>query len=154
MKNKISFIALIVALPILAILLLLSVFYYNHLKSFPTENELWSQIQSYKSVNSKPYIKDESLCEIASTRIPEVLQTEALNHEALLIRSQAVMDKYHLETLGENLVKEGMWGLKASPPLQIWLKSPAHRANLDNPEFTHSCLKCSGNICVHIFGSY
>jgi len=109
------------------------------------EAAVWNAVQSWRvSSNMPAYIKDPSLCEAADKRLFEVKKT--WSHSGFYSLSELLPE---FERLGENLSRN-MSGSQTI--LEAWLDSPDHKKNLDD-DFTHGCIKCGDNFCVHIFGS-
>lgn len=116
---------------------------------------LWSLIQSYRIDNNlAPYIKDQNLCSYANERLPEV--AEKFNHTGFERTSQARVNTFKLAVMAENLV--GLYPYTGNSievaAFYAWLNSPPHKKTLDNPTYTHSCLRCDIENCVHLFGAY
>jgi hypothetical protein len=90
----------------------------------------------------QPYIKQESLCRIASDRLPEV--KVVFNHDAFV---EKYYNKY-ASGIQENLVKS----LNEDMALFQWLHSEAHRATLER-NYKYSCIATSDMIGVQIFSN-
>ena len=99
----------------------------------------WRVLETYKS-----YKESELACSVANIRLKEV--KKKFSHQGFLASRFCSGC-----TLGENLAKD--FGTSRSY-VQGWLASPSHRKNLEDPRFTHSCIKCENNYCVHIFSQY
>lgn len=109
------------------------------------EEDLWTEVNDWKErVGGYRYIKDKKLCEYASIRVEELKKDYSHNGFRNLHRTDSFIK------LGENL-SSGEEAVNVI--LQLWLTSPTHKANLDE-NFTHSCIKCEENYCVHLFGKY
>lgn len=117
-----------------------------------SETEVWAQVQSYKARTSKPYIYDQTACEYANSRLEDI--KESFNHNKFRITSKDFMDAHSLRGIGENLYERPRLMFIRYAALEEWLKSPSHKTNLDDPDFTHSCIKCDSFGCVQIFTSY
>ena len=117
------------------------------------EAELWGISQIYKN-----RVKDDFLCDLAKDRAKyksafdkntphEGVQTQVYRH----IESNGYMHA------GENLA---FGKLLPHEHFDAWLRSATHKANLDNPAHTNSCVKCrydtSENMmyCVQLFAGY
>lgn len=108
------------------------------------EEVLWSTVQEWRMREGNPtYIKDESLCELARLRLPEIRQD--WSHNGWLSRKPT---GYIL--FGENLAKGFV---DEDQTLSAWLDSPGHAANLRRP-YTHSCIQTEDGYAVHLFASY
>ena len=109
---------------------------------------LYSLIQKWRADNGlNQYETAEGLCKIASLRLEQV--KEDWSHSQF--QGNWTWEYTKMARVGENLAKDYTFeGLL----LIDWLKSPTHRANLDDKNFDYSCIRCSGTYCVQMFGSY
>lgn len=116
---------------------------------------LWYHIQEYKREQGlQPYMTDQTLCEIAESRLPDIKTN--FNHDGMSAKAQILYQNSNFNGMGENLARFDYTDTEPNESLQLkmWLNSPKHRENLDNPFFTHSCLRCDQNYCVHLFAGY
>lgn len=106
------------------------------------ETELFSLVQQWRVENDLPqYEIDEKLCKYASVRLTEI-QSD-WSHSGFKKQSREAGFNHTAENLGKDFQKpESM--------LNAWLNSETHRANLDR-DYTHSCIKCENQHCVHWF---
>lgn len=115
---------------------------------------LWTYIQNYKQDSGlQPYIKDQNLCESTDRRFDQT--SKSSYHTGFKEEADALMEITKFRNVGENLAD---FSYSSEPnekfPLNMWLDSESHRKNLDNPAYTHSCLRCSNTHCVQLFAGY
>ena len=109
------------------------------------EEDLWTEVNDWKYKEAGyTYSKSAILCEYADIRV-EQIKTD-WSHSGF----KAISDSRGFYRLGENLSNNLDTEYVI---LQSWLNSPTHKANLDE-NFTHSCIRCEDNYCVHLFGKY
>lgn len=114
-----------------------------------SETKMWNTVQEWRvSTSREEYIKDETLCELASSRVEEI-RTEWSHSGFYKSSDKIVFNKTNkFKELGENLAKQ----FRSEPSvLKGWLDSPTHRDNLEYG-FKYSCIKTDGDNVVHIFG--
>jgi len=121
-----------------------------------SQQMLWSHIQNYKSESGlQPYIEDQKLCEYTEQRLSEMQGN--YNHQGFELSSSNFMNTSGFNRAGENLASFlylSNQEPKEETELHRWLASPTHRENLDNPLYTHSCLRCNQLYCVQLFAGY
>lgn len=116
---------------------------------------LWTYIQNYKQDQGlQPYIKDQKLCEATDRRLEQT--GKSFYHDAFeTTESAKIFSETTFRHLGENLASFGSTSIDAEMPvLTMWKNSESHRKNLDNPIYTHSCLRCDVTHCVQLFAGY
>jgi len=121
-----------------------------------SQEMLWTHIQNYKSESgSQPYIQDQNLCKFADIRLPQ-LHKEFSHRPFDNGMSDQIFAATKFNKSGENLVTFGFYNTDPIEKNQLneWLRSPKHKENLDDPMFTHSCLRCDQSYCVQIFAGY
>lgn len=114
-----------------------------------SEDDVWGTVQKWRvETNRNQYKIDERLCEYARKRSIEVMSN--FEHTGFNQTSREL-----LANTGYSKVAENLSSLSANPDeiIQAWLDSPEHRKTLED-NYTHSCLKCAGQYCVQIFGTY
>lgn len=124
---------------------------YRSLDNYGDARVLWALVQDWRIRNGyKPYVEDERLCEPAGRRAAEA--SIEFSHRLFSNGfSNSVMRDLSYYALGENLATGN---IGATDMLDGWLDSPSHRANLEDDEFTHGCIRCINSTCAHIFGAY
>jgi len=108
---------------------------------------LFDLINAHRTALNLPsFQKDETLCEIAESRLPE-LQEEILGdtpmHEGMRTRD---FDFW----VTENLIHVP----NEERALEWWLNSPIHKKAVESTTYTHSCSDCIGNSCTQLFTSF
>lgn len=116
--------------------------------ALPSNDSVWERVQQWRVDNGKrTYTRDYYLCYIANTRVKEI-QTD-WSHNGFWVHVPE-MFRHGYYMIGENLAR----GFSSSESmLNAWLSSDTHRINLEN-NYTHSCVVCSNNYCVQMFGVY
>lgn len=110
-----------------------------------SDEKLWNIVNNWRESKGFPrYQVDAGTCNLASARVIEI-QNE-YSHKMFFNH----LNDFRHTLLGENL-SDGY--SNETEILDNWLNSPTHAKNLYDP-FTHSCIKCLNNRCVHIFASY
>jgi hypothetical protein len=109
---------------------------------------LWETVNDWKvSQKTKPYVLNDSLCEIADKRLRETSVDWSHN------KFYDVTDEIYKKTdeftgLGENLARNFQ---TETSVLTGWLNSPGHRRNLE-ANYTDSCIATDGIHVVKFFG--
>lgn len=117
----------------------------------PFEEEMWIAINDWRENNNYPrYIKNEMLCSYASVRLLEIRSD--YSHNGFFAHSDEIRKETGFDLIGENLLEMDD-DLNTSFAIGAWTASPTHRKNLTE-SFTHSCIKCGDQKCVHLFGKY
>lgn len=113
-----------------------------------TEDEMWNTVQKWRiSTNRKEYIKNETLCKMASIRLEETKTN--WSHQGFKKAASNIARNFTF--VGENLAVRFK---SEATVLYSWINSPSHRENLEDKNFQYSCIKTDGNNIVHIFGGY
>jgi hypothetical protein len=116
-----------------------------------SEDSLWREIQMWRvSTGKEPYLNHSFLCSLAEKRAYEI--TVLFSHKGFRDADAFSLAENPFNYLGENLLKGPSSSNKIA--FEAWLRSSTHRYNLENPDYTHSCLKCVDEYCAHIFGGY
>jgi uncharacterized protein YkwD len=113
------------------------------------EHKIWLLIQDWRQANGKrQYNENAVLCKYAYQRLEEV-KTD-WSHDGFWRVSKSAKAESGFTNVGENLAH---FMFSNQDYLDNWLASPEHKKNLDN-NFTESCLRCSTDYCVQLFGKY
>jgi hypothetical protein len=114
---------------------------------FVHPKDLFQIIQLYRTNHGLPtYKTSETLCELASSRLPEYKAVPS--HEGFFKAIQS--GRYGKGAFAENLIS--LHGSDFTT-FNAWIASPEHKENLDAP-YTHSCLVSDGMYTVQEFGYY
>lgn len=117
-----------------------------HSISFNNEN-IWLLINKYRvSKNLAPFIKDQSLCSIAESRLPELKNELESPHAGFNARFAS-----STYPIAEN--NTGAYSDQNA--LDRWLGSAPHRTQLES-DWKYSCVVCSEKelACVQIFTNF
>lgn len=116
--------------------------------ALPSNDSVWARVQQWRIEKGKnTYTRDYYLCYIANARVKEV-QTD-WSHNGFWVHVPE-MFRHGYYCVGENLAR----GFSSTESmLNAWLLSGTHRINLEW-NYTHSCVVCSNNYCVQMFGIY
>lgn len=111
--------------------------------------KLWSLIQNWRqSEGLKPYIKDQRLCKLASTRLEQIKIDWSHDQFVPTVRKQ--FSKKMDYEIGENLASDFR---NEKSLLDDWLESPSHLANLKE-RYTYSCIEIDKWNAVQIFANF
>lgn len=115
--------------------------------SYLNADTLFSLVNNWRtSENRKPFIKNDHLCDIAKSRLPEIKND--WSHSLFFTHMQNGSYCPKGCSLAENLAKEE--GVE-DQTLDAWLHSASHAANLRG-SYTKSCIATDGSYAVQIFG--
>lgn len=122
------------------------IFFTIH-NDYVSEDVLWNRVQNWRVQTGLPkYIINYDLCIIADMRVEEI--KKEFNHDGFFDHSPEYLYYSNMSELAENLVKNYP---DEDTMLSKWLDSEGHRRNLQDG-YTYSCIRCSENHCVQIFG--
>ena len=117
------------------------------------EKELWGISQIYKE-----RIEDTKICDIGEKRVlNRQAHADETPHKDFETEIETPIYDLGYMRVGENLARRYQLPSEA---FQGWLGSPSHKASLDNPNYTHSCISChyfedeSSMYCVQLFAGY
>lgn len=97
----------------------------------------------------QPLVHNEALCSFAQSRL-EYMSAKGFGHEGFQQTPKEYFIDNNLMFLGENLVVSS--GKVSNEQLVWqWMNSPTHKANILDPRFTQTCVKCDSKYCVQIF---
>jgi uncharacterized protein YkwD len=103
-------------------------------------------INAHRAQIGKPaFLKDESLCALATTRSMEL-------HDELFINHNLHSGLYN-RNLPYWITEDAKWGSNEAGTVNWWLNSPIHRAAIEG-DYTYSCGACNGSMCSQLFTSY
>lgn len=108
---------------------------------------IFNLINTHRSSKGLPdYQKDDRLCAIAQTRIPQ-LHNEMFGGNYI---HQGFDEMDHEYWITENMVYQP----DEQSALNWWLNSGLHRTAIESSQHTHSCGACSGRVCIQLFSSF
>lgn len=105
---------------------------------------VWNDVQNWREREELPrYIEHQGLCKLAEKRVEQIKKEfKHITFSDADFRLAGVNG-----IISENIISRG----SEYVVLQGWLESPSHAAALRRKDFTHSCLRCSGEMCVQLF---
>lgn len=109
-------------------------------------DKLFGMVNAHrKTYNLPPFQKDKALCDIATSRTPELYNEIFVNNNM------------HAGFYARNLpywATENMIYMRTEEDaLRWWLNSPIHRQAIEG-SYTHSCTACLGQACSEIFTNF
>lgn len=118
------------------------------------EKELWKLSQLYRQRT-----QNNLLCEYAKNRAnyKKAFEDTTPHYNIREMVYTPIYNRSSIRYIGENIADGFL-----NPPAMFagWLKSPTHKATLDDPIYTQSCIKChydkleKAMYCVQLFAGY
>ena len=104
--------------------------------------------KSFRLTNGLSDLKENLLaCDFAEKRLGQM--HTSFSHDLFYKQTDNILATTDgLQLIGENLYSGPV--VDSNYIFNLWIKSPAHRDNLQK-EYTHDCVRCDTEFCVHIF---
>lgn len=108
----------------------------------PDSNDIFNMVNGHReTLGLKPLEKDDTLCQIAQSRGPEIAGEVASGTIHQGIRSR---------NLQSQVIENMKYGGNDQEIVNWWLNSSIHRKSIEG-DYKYSCVECFGEGCVQLF---
>lgn len=116
-------------------------------KSFRLDpHKVFMLVNNHRIANNLPaFQEDEKLCTLARAREPDLYDEIFVNGNI----HGGLMDM----DLPYRVVENMKYGHTEEEVFNWWLSSPLHRKSIEG-DYNHSCVTCSGKICIQLFSNF
>lgn len=111
-------------------------------------SEINDATKSFRLANNLSDLGENLLaCDFAEKRLGQMYK--GFSHDLFYDQTDSILATTDgLKLIGENLYSGPV--VDSNYIFNLWIKSKTHRNNLEK-EYTHDCVRCDANFCVHIF---